>query len=196
MILNIGQKERDSKYYDDSFMKSYQYHQHYMQSRYYPMWTVVLDRIKHIGPSNILDLGCGSGQFACLLRDNVISNYIGIDFSSARISHARSICPEYKFLDEDVFLSECLRVQNYDLVIALEFLEHINKDIELINMIKTGTTCIFSVPNFHGNAHVRYFKSGEQVLQRYGKYFNNVLINEIQLGLNNNKIYIFQGIKA
>ena len=77
----LKHKEHDSKYYDHSFEKSRQYHLHYTYSVYYPVWTVVLDHIKRAGISNIIDIGCGAGQFACLLRDNNISSYSGVDFN-------------------------------------------------------------------------------------------------------------------
>ncbi len=193
---DLKHKEHDSKYYDHSFEKSKQYHLHYTYSDYYPVWTVVLDRIKRTGLSNIIDIGCGAGQFACLLRDNNISNYIGVDLSPARIDHARRICPEYRFLAEDVFASDLLKTQDYDSVFALEFLEHIKRDIEFISMISPGTTCIFSVPNFGGRTHVRYFKTIQQVSQRYERYFKTVTINEILLNSRGKRIFILQGNKA
>jgi len=191
--LDVTPREHDSGYYDHSFRVSKHYRLHYTQSPYYPVWTVVLDRIKRASLLRVVDVGCGAGQFACLLRDHGIGDYTGIDFSPARVAYARKVCPEYRFLAEDVFASEILKTEEYDAVVALEFLEHVERDIDFIRLIRPGTTCIFSVPSFGGSTHVRHFESVAQVSQRYGNHLHAVSVDRILLDPLGATIFVLQG---
>ena len=51
--------------------------------------------------------------------------------------------------------------------IALEVLEHINKDIELIGRLPGGSTIIFSVPNFKSFNRIRIYDSLQEIWERY-----------------------------
>ncbi len=41
-------------------------------------------------------------------------------------------------------------------------------DLAAVKCWNSGSTCICSVPNFDYESHVRFFRSAEQVRQRYG----------------------------
>ena len=109
---------------------------------------MVADRLKRAGVTSIVDIGCGPGQFACLMQDNGIQRYLGLDFSTLRLEHARRICPGYGFQVTDIFKSDVLATHDYDAVVMLEFLEHVDRDLDALGKIKPGTFVIATVPDF------------------------------------------------
>jgi ubiquinone/menaquinone biosynthesis C-methylase UbiE len=61
----------------------------------------LVERARPIGPSDrILDLGCGTGSIARVLRERLggAASIAGVDVSAAMIEAARSIAPELEFL--------------------------------------------------------------------------------------------------
>jgi len=77
---------------------------------------------------------------------------------------------------------------DYDIAICLEVLEHIYDDKSVIRNIKQGTKIIFSVPNFSGSGHVRWFRTEISLKNRYYKLINIKKI--IRIG----DIYICLGV--
>ena len=187
--------EQPPEYYDERFLLGGHWRQHYTESRYYPLWAVIVDRIQQVNPELILDVGCGTGQFANLLHDKKIARYIGVDFSPARIEWARKICPEYRFEVEDVFVSNTIENANADCVVLLEFLEHVENDVEILQRIKEGTYVIASVPNFPGIGHVRYFKSVAEVRERFASHFRKLRIDEHLANNKGKKYYLIDGMR-
>ena len=107
-------QEQGPEYYDQTFLNREHWRQHYTQSPYYPLWAVIADRIARSEPTSVLDIGCGPGQFAALLQDKGLPQYLGIDFSPKRIKQAREVCPEFDFVIADVFETDLLSA--YDTV--------------------------------------------------------------------------------
>jgi len=151
----------DVAYYDQVFDKSNDFNCNYKDSKHYPMWLTAVRFIK----GSIIELGCGTGQFAHLLSDLGYSDYEGYDYSSTGITKCKERC-NLDFIQKD--FSELGKIES-ETVIALEVLEHIENDIELIEKIKPGARVIFSVPNFTEPAHVRIFRNQLQILERYGE---------------------------
>jgi len=73
-------RECGPEFYDRSFRQADHWHRHYTESRYYSSWAVIADRIARVNPKSVVDVGCGCGQFATLLRDKGIPRYLGVDF--------------------------------------------------------------------------------------------------------------------
>ena len=166
--------EQPREFYDRNYETGEHWKEHYTDSHYYPLWTVIADRIRRAGIKRILDIGCGPGQVACLLRDVGVPEYKGLDFSTARIARACAVCPEYEFVAADVFKNNLLETYPYDCVLMTEFLEHIAQDIEVLNRIRPGTTVLASVPNFRCAAHIRHFDSVNDVEARYSPLFSRL----------------------
>lgn len=167
--MQQNDQEQNSDFYDLMFSEHDHWKQHYTASGYYPLWTIIADRILRMGGRSVLDIGCGPGQFSLLLRDKGICNYIGIDSSPQRIKHAKTICSNFVFKVEDVYYSDVFDEHDYDTVVCLEFLEHVDHDIEVLEKIRTGTKFFGTVPNFPFKAHVRHFRNSQEVMARYGK---------------------------
>ncbi len=163
--------EQDNSYYDDLFKKSPRYRDSYKNSIYLQGWQKAIDWCTSLGKDElrILEIGCGTGQFAEMLKDNNIRSYQGFDFSSEAIEVAKKRIPNWedKFCVSDIFASNAFNTIDYNVVCAFEVLEHINNDIDCLNRIKTGSSVIFSVPNFWDPAHVRVFKDTLDVIDRY-----------------------------
>jgi 2-polyprenyl-3-methyl-5-hydroxy-6-metoxy-1,4-benzoquinol methylase len=76
--------------------------------------------------SNILDLGCGVGQFLFYLKNNGFDNLTGIDISSSQIALALEMQPQINFLHIDNSVEFLLNNRNtYDVIVLNDVLEHI-----------------------------------------------------------------------
>jgi SAM-dependent methyltransferase len=166
-------KERSSNYYDKAFLND-RWYEHYSNSEYYSLWTIIEDRISRYLPRLIIDIGCGPGQFAAFLSDKKYNNYVGLDFSKTAIEQAKKINPQFEFLIADVFETDLLLIRDYDLVVCTEVLEHVENDFKILQGIKKGTRFLGTVPNFPFPSHVRYFNDATEVYARYNKFFNKL----------------------
>lgn len=167
-----GGDEFSNQIYDDCYQSggaNGNYHKHYTQSMYYLSWKSAMTYIQKLDPSTkILEVGCGVGQFANMLFDQGFTNYTGFDFSEEAVKWAKQTNAPYadRFFTADAFETELITKQ-YDLVICFEVLEHLWKDLELLERIPSGTPLLLSLPNFDDPYHVRYFQSEDEVRQRY-----------------------------
>ena len=187
--------EQPPEFYDHTCEGCKHWKEHYADSHYYPLWTVIGDRIRQAALNVVLDVGCGPGQVACLLRDLGVPEYKGLDFSSARITRARAVSPEYEFVAADVFEDNLLETYHYDCVLMLEFLEHIEQDIDVLKRVRLGTTVLAMVSNFPAAGHVRHFDSANDIEMRYRSFFNQMEVATILASQRGNAYYIFQGTR-
>ena len=187
-------KEQPAEYYDQTFSDKEHWKSHYTESHYFPLWTVVADRMRGRGNSRILDIGCGPGQVACMIKDTPgIDSYVGVDFSSKRIAQARLVCPEYDFFEVDVFNTDMLETLTYDTVLIMEFLEHIEQDLKVLERLKQGSYVLATVPNFPSAGHVRFFETVQDVESRYRKHLGNIRVDEIIADNKGMKYFIVEG---
>jgi len=185
--------EQPAEFYDLTFEEADHWKQHYTESHYYPLWTVVADRICRAGAQRVLDIGCGPGQVACLLRDRGIPQYCGVDFSAARLRQARAVCPEYEFAVEDVFLTDRFDTMDYDAVLVMEFLEHIQRDTEVLERLRPGTYVLATVPNFPSRGHVRHFEHAAAVRGRYAPLLGDIDVTTILADNRGKSYYLIEG---
>ena len=164
--------------YDHVYKYKESYHWHYTKSRYYGMWQGLVFKINKT--DTVLDIGCGTGQLACMIKDYGIINYIGIDFSSTAIRIAKEKCLEGDFICEDIFNSSIIEKLEYDTVVSTEFFEHIENDFDILKRIQKlqkHIKLLISVPDFKAPNHVRYFKNQDQIYNRYESYINDMDIS-------------------
>ena len=178
-----------AEYYDNIYLGRNSYKVNYKKSEYYKLWLEVL---KEISDFFILEIGCGTGQFAHLLWDNGFREYVGADFSVKAIKIANKLRKKkemnsFSFLKHDI-LDPQLYKMKIETVIALEVFEHID-DHAVINNIKNGIRVIFTLPVFDDPAHVRFFKTIKEVRDRYGKHFEEFEARSFD------KYFICAGIK-
>jgi 2-polyprenyl-3-methyl-5-hydroxy-6-metoxy-1,4-benzoquinol methylase len=182
-------EEKTDLYYDDLFRSSINYKSHYKESHYWVHWTQVIRFLGKNKTQKILEIGCGTGQFAEYLSDEGFLNYNGFDFSSAAIKIAAKRVPKYNFYLGNALHQDSFR-DDYDVIICLEVLEHIKGDNEVIKNINIGKRIIFSVPDFKDESHVRWFISPRQIKSRYYKLLDLKAI--IKIG----NIYVCSAVRS
>jgi SAM-dependent methyltransferase len=187
---------RSAGYYDGVYDASSTYRQPYWDSRYYFLWSVIADRLVRSNVENVLDLGCGPGQFAALLRDKGFTKYSGIDFSQKSIEIARQVCPEFEFAVADLSDPNTLSDREYDCVLALEFLEHVVDDVAILDRVDPGTRTVLTVPNFPDPAHVRYFRNAAAVRTRYEHLFSDFRIDTFWPDKSGMRYFLLDGTRA
>lgn len=142
----------------------------YWQSAYYPLFKAVLAKVLSGRVKSVLEVGCGTGGFAGLVRDKSSLNYRGFDFSEVAVEKARArVGQEDLIYVGDATLPSSYAGKGYDCIVCTEVLEHIEKDLETIANWKPGVFCVCSVPSFDSETHVRFFRSEVEVEDRYGK---------------------------
>ena len=189
-------EERDAQYYDELLDRVDHWRVHYTESHYYFLWTVVVDRLLRAGAKRILDIGCGPGQLACLIRDRGIPEYHGFDFSPKRVEKAQEVCPEFRFTAEDAFKTDLFTSYAYDTVLCTEFLEHVERDLDVVEKIAPGTRVVATVPNFGGEQHVRHFKNVDEVRERYGRYFTDFTVDALLANQLGKTYFLMEGTKV
>ena len=200
-LLGVGNSglapwgEKSQSWYDGEYRKQASYRRHYTESGYYFVWTVIVDRLMRYGAKQIIDVGCGPGQFAGMLADKGISGYLGIDLSEEAIRLARRNCPSFKFVVADVFKCDLLEKETYDCLVSLECLEHVQEDLALLGRVRSGTHCFFTVPNFPYVSHVRHFQDEKDVKSRYGELFIDLEVTTILGNSSGTKYFLAEGTR-
>jgi hypothetical protein len=77
----------------------------------------------------------------------------------------------------------------------LEFLEHVENDVEIVSRVKPGTRFYGTVPNFPYVSHVRHFLTEEQIRERYQRYFSPFQVDAFLSDPNGTTHYLMDGIK-
>lgn len=186
--------EMAHKYYDEVYEKENRYRDHYSNVPFFPVYQVALSMIKDINSPSILELGCGTGQFAHMLWDNGLMTYQGIDFSETAIGIASGLSPQV-FEVGDI-RNYIIKPGVFNTIVILEVLEHITYDLSLLERLPLGMNIVLSVPNFDETSHVRHFKTKQDIVNRYGeiisledivKYRNWYVVKGVIGGKNNNQ---------
>jgi tetratricopeptide (TPR) repeat protein len=186
-------KEMSPIYYDCVYSVSKE-NDHDDFKIYFELWDKIIEKIRKTNYQKILDLGCGPGIFAKILLDKLpYINYVGIDYSQVAIQLAQQSCPNSTFIETDAFKTPLLADHPYEIIIATEFLEHIEQDIELLKRLRSNTLFFGSVPNYYAIGHVRYFKTAAEVFDRYSACLKSLLVEEVPIG-HGNVIYCISGV--
>jgi SAM-dependent methyltransferase len=130
---------------------------------YSRLFDEICRELRAHGSRSVLEVGCGSGILACMIIEHGLS-YRGFDFSRSAVENASrySRRPEFFSVGNAPYRVE------YDTVVCTEVLEHVDRDLEVIEKWKSGAWCICSVPNFDYDGHVRFFRTAGDVSRRYG----------------------------
>lgn len=148
------------------------YDRPYWDSHYFPLYKAVFDEVVRFGGQQILEVGCGSGSFAHLLFDKSKLDYHGFDFSEAAINKARARTGKPDRFSVARAGDDGPMQRQYDTIVCLEVLEHIERDLEVVQGWKAGCACVCSVPNFDQPDHVRFFRHEDEVRERYDQFID------------------------
>jgi 2-polyprenyl-3-methyl-5-hydroxy-6-metoxy-1,4-benzoquinol methylase len=144
------------------------YHLPYRRSAYYPLLRRVLTEVQRHDGREVLEVGCGTGAFAHMLMERSELKYRGFDFSAVAVDGAKARTGRAAaFFVGDATQLESYSVE-YDTIVCTEVLEHVQRDLEVVGNWKPGALCVFSVPNFGAENHVRFFREADEVRTRYG----------------------------
>tara|TARA_R110002074_G_scaffold139049_4_gene284528 strand:+ start:529 stop:1134 length:606 start_codon:yes stop_codon:yes gene_type:complete len=169
--------ELNSEWYDEVYRNGGSeeiYFKHYSETPWINVWTEVFNRVKLYAGTKILDIGCGPGQFSNFITDiDTEIKYIGLDFSKTAIDAAIIRSPNHEFRVANVLEYDIGSIE-YDIVITMEFLEHIVQDIYVLNKIRSGTMILATLPNMDSEGHVRFLSKNKdtaksEILNRYSE---------------------------
>ena len=174
----------------------------YLKKGKYESNLLLYDSVYELLPNfllqpHIIDLGCGIGYFAKLLYEKGYRKYTGIDFSSKVIEIAKKQVPNFDFICSNLLDKKLDKIyKNNEVFTILETLEHIEKDIKVLNRISKGSIIIISVPNKDYISHVRFFKCSSEVVKRYNDLIEFDTIKTIETNSKKkSKIFILKGIR-
>ena len=194
--IRSGSRAASSAYCDAVFSDSLKYQQSGLNSEYAPIWKEIVEYLCDNKATSILDLGCGPGQFAEFVAAHMPSvKYVGLDFSRIAIANAQQRCPNYLFEKRELPMSGFDGLPCFDTVVCTEVLEHVENDHEILAALPVGTTMVATVPNFDSFGHIRIFRNEDQVRERYGRLFDNLIVHCIALSVHN-IIWIMYGYRS
>jgi 2-polyprenyl-3-methyl-5-hydroxy-6-metoxy-1,4-benzoquinol methylase len=188
---SIGQK--GAQWYNHYYKTNVLRYEHYTQHPYYCLYALIADKVIGAQCRSVMEIACGAGIFAAVLFDRDIRQYIGFDFSAEQIRQASMRYSGIKFVCTDVFNTDLFDKTDYDAVVCLEFLEHIERDIDVIRRIRPGARFFGSVPNFPYVSHVRHFIDCQEVASRYASLFDDFRVGWIALNSKGGKLFVFEG---
>lgn len=143
----------------------------------------------------VVDLGCGTGRFAELLRRQGVTRYHGFDFAPDVVDEAARYCAAFDFAVADIrewehgpsLPEECCYVM-------LEVLEHLDDDRGALSRIPPGLPVVLSVPNFWSASHVRRFLQPADVFARYGDLLDFTGWQAVAFPTLGRRIHVFSAI--
>ena len=118
----------------------------------------------------IVEIGCGIGNFASLLDERNISNYVGIDMVKEKIIKAKIFYPNFRFMCSDITQNVHL-LRKASLVVSFYTLEYIEDDFSILNNIPSNCKVIIGVPNSQYKTKTRYYEL-DGWINRFKKFLN------------------------
>jgi hypothetical protein len=99
-----------------------------------------------------------------------------LDFSAEAVKIARGVLPGERVTLPFFYEADCLNPNTYaehqaelaELIVAMEIFEHTD-DLKIISLLPEGKQILLTVPDFDDAAHIRHFKTIEEVRERYSK---------------------------
>lgn len=158
---------------------------------------VYLSAAGYVDPGvDVVDIGCGTGRFAELLRRRGdISSYVGFDFAADVVDEARRYCrdPRFRFEVDDLRFWEPAGPATF---VLLEVLEHLDYDIGILRKLPPGSPVVLSVPSFWSESHVRVFPDIRDAMLRYAKVLDFGSRHSIVFDTSErNTIHVYRAVK-
>ena len=182
----------DPRWYDQCYrQRPAAYMSPYRDSLYYFLWLELAPRLLTF--DHVLEVGCGTGQFAHMLHDLGVQGYTGFDFSCEGVEIA-SRRLDADFLVADAMTTDLFETVPYDAVVMTEVLEHIPDDVDMLGRIRPGTHVFATLPDFDCLDHVRYFLTRRDVRRRYGRALCGLQVETFRRELDGAHFHLMQGV--
>lgn len=161
---------------------------------------------------NVLELGCNEAWGALMLQQNIdLSSYLGVDFDDDTIEWNKKNLPsDFSFVCDDFFSYAKQINRKYDLVFALDVIEHIPREKEgefcglFAKTLSERGTAIIGTPHINmmpyasetsKAGHINMYDQ-KRLFQVCKEYFHNVYIfnmNDeiVHTGMNAMACYFF-----
>jgi 2-polyprenyl-3-methyl-5-hydroxy-6-metoxy-1,4-benzoquinol methylase len=143
----------------------------------------------------VVDVGCGTGRFAELLRRNGQESYLGFDFAPAVVEEA-SRYSRGPFVVADIREWEHgSHLPDVCCYVMLEVLEHLDDDVGAVERIPPGCPVVFSVPNFWSESHVRRYLQPRHVFERFGSLLDFDAWQAVAFPTPGRRIHVFRATR-
>src|SRR5437763_1253652 len=111
-------------------------------TRYDELFRKVGANIRDRCSRSVLEVGCGSGFLAKMILQEYDGIYRGFDFSAEAIRNAsyRTGRPDLFFVGDA--LDSQSYMGDYDTIVCMETLEHVDRDLEIIRLWRDATWCV------------------------------------------------------
>lgn len=173
----------ERQFYDSSWDKWTEMKQFGPMSRH--VRRLSLGILKRLNFRSVLDAGCGEGSFLSALQ--IVKpglSLSGVDISEVAVTHARKLLPGAKFYVAD--LEKEIIEKTFDLVTAIDVIEHIPDDITFLHNIRRMTDKYFLVCTLIGRmrpfeksvGHVRNYTEKELIEKLSASDFRVVLVKK------------------
>ena len=122
-------------------------------------WDMIIAQIKE--ESNVLDFGCGAGQFLEYLSNKKKVDAYGVDISRVALQHAYDKNNALKLIDNINLLPSSHSINFFDVITMLSTLEHVENPVEIIRtlrrLLKPDGILIFTLP-INDRPWIEHFK--------------------------------------
>ena len=191
-IINGSQKPPE--WYDMIYSVEDTYWKPVWESGLYNLYLRMCARI--LPGERVIDFGCGTGQLAQLMVETGKNFILGLDFSPVAIDYAKQLLPKHDFVVADLYKPDTYEnLPDYDCITMSEVMEHLEKDLVVLNSILPDTHLIFTVPNYAHESHVRGFRNEDEIRERYEKYMEFNGLEEFMMDEKNNlKVWIVDSV--
>jgi len=191
-MIITGHPEKEAGYYSDIYRRGYD------TGGYMPLYRLVMEYLKKFPSPKVLEIGCGIGDLGRMIIEEGYP-YRGFDFSEEAVDQCLKLCPQGNFRVGNVYNREDFLPVDYDVVVSLEVLEHVD-DLKVMENIPAGARLIASVPDYDDVSHLRLYKDVRQdIVERFRHCLHVVEVataTTSHVGSQTvQSIHIFSGIK-
>jgi len=173
--------EQNAAHYNQHWKTNYS---RYTKEHQYVSLILKIMTYTKIKFNHVLDIGAGFGFPALKLISSLpLKNYTAYEFSNAADFMKQLLLPFTNSCEitiiKDTFKG--INTSKYDCVIALEIFEHINWDLEFIELLNPGTNLFISLPiNQKSIRHTKIFCNQTDIQDRYSSIIDFRFIGQIE----------------
>ncbi|MEN8263538.1 MAG: class I SAM-dependent methyltransferase [Nitrospirota bacterium] len=160
-----------------------------------PAYEIVLNICKKLGKGNILDIGCADGQLLYMLPESFQKYGIDISEKACGLARKKGISVSCSVLESAIFSNK------FDMIIALDFFEHIHNPWEAMNIISDllnpGGYVVFETGNADSFA-AKFLKEDWSYTAIYGHLciLTSKTLQELAIKSNIRKVLLKKGWHA